>query len=214
MKIDKYYICHYSKLSERRVYVENHIKQYKLDTKWVLEYDKEEITSEVLDKFPKILDYNTNIGRKLSMSEISLVLKHFHIFNDMIKNNYNNIVVFEDDIILVEDFNKKIESYTNQLDNDYDILWIGTCCNLHTLKTSNDINVYRCERGSRCTHAYVISRKACEKIIQVLDSINEPIDWFFNKIIKQLNLNNYWAEPELSIQDLSFNSAINCGTVL
>ena len=41
MNIDKYYICHYSKLSERKQYVENHIKKFNIELEWILSYDKE-----------------------------------------------------------------------------------------------------------------------------------------------------------------------------
>jgi hypothetical protein len=59
----------------------------------------------------------------------------------------------------------------------------------------------------------MISRKGCEKMLQSLGYLNSPIDWYFNFVIQTQKLENYWAEPELSLQNLSFESAINAGNV-
>jgi GR25 family glycosyltransferase involved in LPS biosynthesis len=212
MKIDKFYMCHYQKLTERREYVEKVLSTHNIEVNWVLDFDKEALDKESLSKTYPFLFSNKN-GRYLSLAEISLVLKHKYVFDDVVKNNYQNVVVFEDDIILVDDFNNKLNNYMEQLPSDYDILWIGTCCNLHANNISVDKNVYEVSHGSRCTHAYVISNSACRKINDIFDGVYQPIDWFFNSSIKTQNMRNFWAEPELSTQDLSFNSAINCGTV-
>lgn len=212
-KIDKYYMCHYSKLTDRKEYVENVVLKYNIDLHWVLEYDKEQINENELSKnFPYL--FSDNFGRKLSLAEISLVMKHYFVLLDVIKNNYKNVVVFEDDIILVDDFDNKLKKYINQLPENYDFLWIGVCCDLHTEQTNPDVNVYFNTHGSRCTHAYVISNDACRKLVDFFPNIHQPIDWFFNTSIRELGLNNYWAEPALSTQDLSFDSSINCGKVI
>ena len=212
MNIDKYYICHYSKLSERKQYIESHIKKFNIELEWILSYDKEDIDWENLDKtYPKIYDIMSEFMRKLSKPEISLLLKHLEIFREVIKNNYQNVVVFEYDIILDNDFNNKLDNYILQLPTDYDIFWIGSCCNLHAQLIANK-NVYDAT-SSRCTHTYMISKKGCEKMLECLNELNHPIDWYFNYVIKQKKLKNYWAEPDLAKQDLSFESYINSGLV-
>jgi GR25 family glycosyltransferase involved in LPS biosynthesis len=211
-KIDQYYMCHYQKLVERKVYVENVVSKYNIELNWILDYDKEVLDEVELTKsFPFL--YSDKNGQKLSKAEISLVMKHYFAFKDTVEKNYENVVVFEDDIILVDDFDKKLSDYINQLPEDYDILWIGTCCNLHVPQTNSNLNVYLNRHGSRCTHAYVISKQGCQKLLDFFHTIYQPIDWYFNTSVRTLNMNNYWAEPPLSTQDLSFNSAIDCGRV-
>jgi GR25 family glycosyltransferase involved in LPS biosynthesis len=210
--VDKFYMCHYTKLTERKEYALSELSKHNISAKWITKFDKEYIDYDNLTQlYPKILDIMPQFDRKMSKPEISLCLKHIEAFRDAIDNNYQNIVVFEDDIILVENFNDKLQSYMNQLPNDYDILWIGTCCDLHS--TSQDgINIYTAY-SSRCTHAYLISNSGCRKMISALKYLNSPIDWYFNFVIKNLNLKNYWAEPDLSRQELKFESAINAGNV-
>jgi len=207
MEINKYYMCHYSKLTERREYIENHIKNFNIDLEWILFYDKEDIDWDSLDKiYPNILNIMNEFGRKLSKPEISLLLKHLEVFRDVIKNNYSNVIVFEDDIILDNDFNSKLDTYITQLPIDYDIFWIGSCCNLHTNTIPNKY-VYDAN-SSRCTHAYLISKKGCEKMLECLNDLNHPIDWFFNYVIRTKKLKNYWAEPDLAQQNIVFNTTI------
>jgi GR25 family glycosyltransferase involved in LPS biosynthesis len=209
--IDKYYMCHYSKLTDRKKYVENVVSKYNIDLHWIYEYDKEQLDEkELSEKFPYLFsDRYYGNGVKLSLPNISLAMKHYSVFLDVIKNDYKNVVVFEDDIVLVDDFDIKLKKYINQLPENYDLLWIGVCCNLHIPQTNPDINVYNNNiQGSRCTHAYVISNEACKKMIDFFSNIYQPIDWFFNAAIYNLSMNNYWAEPALSTQNENFDSTL------
>ena len=212
IKIEKYYMCHYQKLNERKKYVESVVSKYKIELQWVLDFDKEVLNRNELSKeYPLLYSYD-NV-EKLSLAEISLSMKHFAALRDAVFNNYQNVVIFEDDIILCDDFDSKLDSYLDQLPEDYDILWIGTCCDLHAPQTDTKSNVYLNLHGSRCTHAYVISQKGCKKILENSHKISKPIDWFFNELIGSLKMDNYWAEPPLSTQNLTFESSIDCGRV-
>jgi UDP-glucose 4-epimerase len=117
--------------------------------------------------------------------------------------------------------------YLSQLPEDYDMLFIGNGCNLHipnNIIQSNkyiyfknnipidcqlDIKNWNVNWGigvARCTDSYLISKKCAQKIlnyfnnIKVESSINHPIDFWLNNIIKILNLNIYWAEPTIISQ--------------
>lgn len=207
MKIDKYYMCHYTKLSDRKDYAKDQIDRHNIDAKWITEFDKEDIDYDSLkNEYPTLLEYSNIFNRKIRKSEISLCLKHISIFKDVILNNYQNVVVFEDDIILVDDFTNKLSEYMTQLPDDYDVLWIGSCCNLHA-KYENDKNIYK-SNSSRCTHAYLISNSGCRKMISQLKYLNHPIDWYFNFVISKLQMNNFWAEPDLASQNVKFDTSI------
>jgi GR25 family glycosyltransferase involved in LPS biosynthesis len=205
--IDKYYMCHYTKLSERKVYAKSQLDRFNIEAKWINSFDKEDIGySSLFTEYPKILNHSPLFNRKLSKSEISLCLKHIEVFKDVISNSYQNVVVFEDDIILVDDFDIKLNEYMKQLPKDYDILWIGSCCNLHADYEANK-NIYKAN-SSRCTHTYLISNSGCRKMISQLEHLNHPIDWYFNFVISQINVKNFWAEPDLSTQNTKFETTI------
>jgi GR25 family glycosyltransferase involved in LPS biosynthesis len=210
MKIEKIFICHYSKLVDRRNLLEKQMRSFQMDPDWVLKFDKEELDKiQIEEEYPKIfkpMSFSDN--RVIRMTEVSLALKHKFALEQAVINNYSNIMVFEDDVLLVKNFSNILDSYLSQLPSDYDIFWIGSCCNLHINKTSIDKFVYE-STGSRCTHAYIISRSACEKILEYFNEICEPIDFFFNKAINNLKLKNYWAEPEIVSQNKNFKTSLN-----
>jgi hypothetical protein len=69
--------------------------------------------------------------------------------------------------------------------------------------------VYKTNRGSRCTHAFLVSASMVNKVIDCISDINLPSDHFYNYLIKKFNLNNYWFEPSLANQSLGYKSEIS-----
>jgi GR25 family glycosyltransferase involved in LPS biosynthesis len=64
---------------------------------------------------------------------MSLHLKHNYVYN-IIAENYERALIFEDDVILCDNFIDKLNNYITQLPEDYDMLFIGDGCNLHIEK--------------------------------------------------------------------------------
>jgi len=133
-------------------------------------------------------------------------LSHRMIWEDMLKNRYENVAVFEDDAILDEDFNAKLRQGWEQLPNDYDIYYMGCdamCENadasskvfntiLNTHPETVDQNL-KSVSGSMGTHSYIISEK-CAKVI-----LDAPIHWHIDtqilKWIDEFNMNAYSITP-------------------
>lgn len=215
--LNKIYICHYTKLSERKPVLSEQLEKLNITvyTEWVEVYDKEDIDFKKLEEsLPNINKpmklNNIHNNRKLRQSEISLILKHNYIWNDMIKNNISDVIVLEDDALLDDDFIKKFNLYIQELPNDYDLLWIGSCCNLHSKNIEPNKHIYR-EDGSRCTHGYMISLKCAKKMIEHHLINNLPVDFMFNEAIIKYGFENYWLEPDLVTQNKKFNSSIQNG---
>lgn len=87
----KVYIVHYDKLTERRVSLEQALKQRGLDgdVEWVTEYPKEH---GVVDKILRITP------TKLSRGYISTNLKHYEALYRMCRDNVPEALIFEDDV--------------------------------------------------------------------------------------------------------------------
>ena len=201
---DKIYICHYKKLTDRKIIILDQLQKLGLDNyMFVEQFDKDSWnTEEITKEFPKILHAN-----RINDSERSLALKHAWIVTDMYKQGYSSVLVLEDDAVLVDDFVEKYNSYMNQMPIDWDIGWVGSCFGLKEPEISN-INVYKTNRGSRCTHAYCISKSFSIKIIDEIKNIDKEADLYYNYIIERFNLNNYWFQPPLALQSLEFFSSL------
>jgi len=210
LNIDKIYICHWDKLKDRKEWMKKHLTDNQIyDYEWVECYDKNTWDVEDIKKqFPNIFSSLGNGPKNipLKLSEISLLLKHFYIIKDIIDKKYKNALVFEDDFLLVENFIEKFNSYMTQMPENWDLAWVGSCCQLnHPYDGFN--NIYKHD-GSRCTHAYAISNQGAYKMISELKNINDAADWFYNRIITKLNLQNYWWEPPLAYPNGLFETSI------
>lgn len=202
----KTFICHWEKLKERKKVLLEILKEEKINNyEFITDYDIDEWDiDKIKNKFPKIFNLNPK-GRKLKYSEISLLLKHIKIINE-VAEKYDYALVLEDDVILCDNFNEEFLKTFEQLPEDWDLGWVGTCCNLHS-KTSNGMRIAKIN-GSRCTHAYIISKQCAKKILDELEYCNDGADFYYNYLIEKYQLNNYWFEPALAIQNTEFETTI------
>jgi len=205
--IDKIFICHWDKLTDRKEKLIKVLSEENIfDYEFVCDYDKDTWSEEEIKyDFPKIFEVVEGYGRKLKSSEISLSLKHIKIIRE-VAEKYEYALVLEDDVILCDNFVEEFLESHNELPDNWDIAWVGTCCGLHA-PTSEDKRVYRVN-GSRCTHAYAISNIGAKKVLSELKYCNTGADFFFNLLIEKFNLNNYWFEPALAIQSPEFTTTI------
>jgi glycosyl transferase family 25 len=173
----------------------NEFKKHNIDTdnvEFIETYDREVLTKEDLNRFVKI----TN-------SEISLFLKHIEIYRKIVDDT-GITLVFEDDAVFVDNFKYLLNDYLINLPENFDVIFACESSNLHIF--GNVINKYyysyNCSRG---TGFYIINNKCIRKILDKFeqDSVNKisyAIDWYFNKIIPELNLSVYWTEPTIVYQ--------------
>tara|TARA_Y100000004_G_C8935600_1_gene421891 strand:+ start:62 stop:1444 length:1383 start_codon:yes stop_codon:yes gene_type:complete len=214
LNIDNVYVCHYSKLEERKKSLLEQFQEEKIyQYQFVETYDKNtwkksEIEREYPNVFSKWKKGLSHYNEDSQNSERSLVLKHVSILKDIHKNDYKDALILEDDVTLCDGFVEYFNMFVNQLPDDWDIAWVGSCLNLHEPSVDGKY-VYRTDRGSRCTHAFMVSSRMVEKVINEISNVYLPADHFYNYLIKEYNLNNYWFEPSLAIQSLEFSSAIS-----
>jgi len=201
----KIFILHYKVLVDRKKHILQQLEKQNIkDYEFIEKYDKDEITEYESSLF--------NINYK--KSTMSLHLKHNFVYK-LIAEKYENALIFEDDVILSENFNETLNKYITQLPEDYDMLFIGDGCNFHIQKHNliPNKNIYeKClyptswggDGASRCSDSYIISKKCaiklCNYIENLKDKISLPIDWWLNEAARDINLKIYWAEPTIVTQ--------------
>lgn len=120
----KTFVIHYSKLAERKNHIINHFeKQGIVDYEFVEKYDQEELENTDKSLFDP--------SYKLSL--MSLMNKSFFVYKE-IAEKYDSGLIFEDDVLLNDNFSKTLKNYLLQLPEDYDMLFIGEGCNLNIPK--------------------------------------------------------------------------------
>ena len=209
--VDHIYICHWNKLKEIKKYVIEHLEQLGLNEYHFVEcFDKETWDIDQVQKeYPKIFGSSSR-NTKLNLSEISLTLKYCWAIKDAYEQGYESVLMLEDDVELHPDFINLFNNFKGQLPKNWDLAWVGSCCDLHAKAVPHQ-NVYRVN-GSRCTHAFMISRNCINKLIHNIHDANDAADHYFNYLIETFQLNNYWFEPSLAEQNKNseiFNTTIH-----
>lgn len=188
--IDKIFVCHHKPLIERKSYLQKFFTDNSIDVEWVENYLPEEIEYE----------YKRVVG-SINDSEISLYLKHHYCLKEQVKNNFEYILILEDDVDLPNNFNDYLKNCIDEFISHQpklDGLMLGSCCGIHFDNIVDGKMIYYKEgQLTRCTHAMLFNLEATKKIIKNLNIINYPIDHKLNWIIKKEDLKIGWSEPAI-----------------
>lgn len=180
----KYFCLHHPLLENRKTKLELTFNQLNIDAEWVVLFSPDDI------EFP--LDHSFK-----NIQEYSLYLKHQYCFEQQIKNNYNYIVIFEDDVILPDNFLSHLNQCIFEFENlNGDILFLGTCCDIKPTNILPGKCVYHEDNFlSRCAHCYLLTLDACKIIYPYLLNNQKAFDFKLNDIIIHEKLKSCYAEP-------------------
>jgi GR25 family glycosyltransferase involved in LPS biosynthesis len=183
----KFFITHYTPLKKRKEHIIDQLKKHNItDFEFIECYDRDSLTEMDIKKFTRI-----------TLGEISLFLKHVEIFKKTINDI---IIVFEDDAILIDNFNEKLSLLLGQLQTiEWDIIFSGGCCGIHASNITEDKLFYK-SLTSRGTCMYILNVSTPNKLLQTFNNLHiipEAIDHWFNSINKDNSLKYYLSEPTL-----------------
>jgi len=210
--IDKIFIIHHTPLQNRKNRLQEILDKLQLDVEWVesflpedVDYDKETFDCGNFVDIEIVHPYGRyrNFSKKISISELSLYLKHKECIIKQIKNNYENIIIFEDDVNLdlnlIKFLNNNLNEFQHKVKFDgANLLMLGTAFNFKSTILNGDFIHFNEKQLTRCAHAYVVNINCAQKILDKLYPINLPWDFKLNEIIITENLNVYWSEPGLT----------------
>jgi GR25 family glycosyltransferase involved in LPS biosynthesis len=199
--VDKIYIINLKTDNARRNYIYLLMKKYKIN-----------YTLIVVEKIDNKLNLYLNKENYITKGELGCLLSHLWCLNNAIQNQYNNFIIFEDDIIFHKDFNNLFEKiYSPKLD----FLLLGACDfsfsslnqfnvkdNLYTID-NNAIKVYG-------AHANYYSLLGATKMFEFqMKYLSYKITSFFDKNYKDMfnffkNKNSaFICYPNLVVSDIS-----------
>ncbi len=154
---------------------------------------------------PNLKDSFDEKGRKISRGAVGLILSMLEIFKESKKNNYNSILILEDDFLL------KNEEYggdvIEQLKNiEWDVFYLGA--NLHQKLDNVSNNLYKIKYGY-ATHAVAYNKNFYDYFLTSYDSGDIKILDVWLSEFAQNNLNCFCSWPILSIQRPSYSDIEN-----
>lgn len=146
-------------------------------------------------------------SRFLSRGEISLVLNFYSAARDAVEKKYKNIIIFESDVFLREDFIKRMDDLWKDLEGkpwDYVSLGEGVSTRPEGALMSYwaDTKAYPPPHKCvfRCTDSMLFKVSFLEKIVQTIIPFRECLDWELNYQIAIHQGKALWADPPLAEQ--------------
>jgi len=193
LNIDKVYVAHYLPLKDRKENIDSGF-----------DFDFTYITNEPETKYWDIDAELWNIKtsepkRHMSQAEISLAHKHIKIYEDIIHNQYERALIFEDDVILCDNFISRFNYNLSQTPN-WDFIFIGNGCNLRinqSLIKPGIIAYKKNHPATKCTDSYCVTLESIESIYEDIRYFTLPIDFELNYQLQHHNLDVYWWDPPL-----------------
>jgi GR25 family glycosyltransferase involved in LPS biosynthesis len=122
-------------------------------------------------------------GYLIPPEHLGCTVSHWILWNSLLFENSTEdmFMVVEDDAIFRPNWKHALESALSCMPDDWDILYLGSCCAADKIKNQIGPNLF--EGMPFCTHCYVVRKKALETLV----STNEQ---FYGKVDIQMYLNN------------------------
>ena len=196
LKIDKYYIINLDKDTERLRKFDihtrkNNIKYFRFPA----------INGRNLDENDfRLKKYFAKNLKKYSKAQKSCTLSHISIWEKIKQDKTTFNIIFEDDVIIPNNFNDKLKVYLEQLPENWDILFLGGNKIIGKKYSKNLVKPDRHKFGNFGLFAYLINSRNINFIVDKCKNISLHIDKFIQKELgKELNL--FFCNPQLIEHD-------------
>lgn len=147
----------------------------------------------------KVIDDNDWDPIQMNSGRIGCFLSHLILWNHIFYSNYDEVLILEDDFIFNVSFDI-ILKYKSELPVDWDLFFVGYCCENETKIKSISENIMTCD--GICTHGYFINKKCISKLLPLILPVNLPIDVKLRTLYNKLNV--YFSKEKCII-----NGSIN-----
>ena len=142
------------------------------------------LLAKILKNLPKYL-FDRMI---MSNGEVGCLLSHIEIIKEAEKKGFENVLIFEDDVVFCDDFNAKLAEFMANVPSDWDMIYLGGNHNYHTGNKPEQVNkhVIKCNK-TIAIHAIVVKNSIYKHILDI-NSLTKPIDLVYEEIQENSNV--------------------------
>jgi GR25 family glycosyltransferase involved in LPS biosynthesis len=171
-KIDNIYLINLDKRPDRLSYFDNNVCSKSTLLSSYTRYagidgsllSENILYSIITDQGKKyMLDDHKTKGLYLTRGAIGLALTYKYI----VENCNNNILILEDDIDIVDNFDNELQECLNNLPNDWDIFYLGWCDSRHLKIESVNTHINLLSGQVNGTHAWMINPRMKAKFSSI-----------------------------------------------
>ena len=183
---------------KRKEYAERHFKENNLDVELFEGINGAKFGLKTIIPFkdddPNGPDWFITAGR------IGCLLSHYMLWQTLWHLPYEEFIIFEDDVVLCENFQERFLQMKLQLPNDWQYVFIGHCClpsEEYQIKISE--NVITNIHAPMCTHAYMIKKSSIPILLETNHQAWAAVDIQIQKRSLKI-LKHYVFLPSLADQ--------------
>ena len=146
-------------------------------------------------------------GRALSLGEISLILNFWLAVDDAIEKGYTNVIIFESDVFLRDDFSVRIGELMGLLkEQPWDFVSLSDGVGTHAERKDLNTNSVYAATGVykpphqfpfRCTDSMLFRVEFLKRIRKTAFPFRECLDWELNYQLGSHGGVALWVEPHL-----------------
>lgn len=193
----------------RRQYAENHFKQHGLDVTFFEGIHAKNFgLTTVIPYMDDQPNWKPGDGPPyyITDGQVGCILSHYMLWKTLSYLPYEEILIFEDDVILCDNFKEKLIDYKSRLPNDWQFVFVGFCCFDEITKMEYANNIFKANWPPLCTHAYLIKKESIPILIETNSLAWTHIDIQIQKrTLMPEKLKHYVFYPSLAEQ-ISINS--------
>lgn len=140
--------------------------------------------------------------------QIGCLISHLEVIKDAKNKNYKSILVFEDDVSFVENFNERLKNLMESVDQNWDMLYLSGSIP----QFLQNHNFYSKVSQIHTTHSYSLKDSVYDNMIKLLTKniFSKPVDSSYASIHDSIN--TYVAIPYLTYQSDGFSDIQNQNT--
>jgi GR25 family glycosyltransferase involved in LPS biosynthesis len=165
-------------------------------------------------------NYKDDISDKCKLictdSMIGCALSHLYLWRHVVENRIDRVLVLEDDVKLVDDYEDIFKKAIKQLPIDWDVFYFGChgLCDKNREYGNPFMRVFHIFKNESidldksnifvpeyplATHAYGVSYEGCKKLIRYIEKVGYHIDVCIAR--NQARLNIYACYPNIAFQN-------------
>lgn len=149
-------------------------------------------------------DIPPNFNPELKPGERGCAMSHINLWHHIHSQNpQGHVLILEDDVRLDDDFNQQLVWIMQHLDQTIDIVFLGHCIEKEgRVWRSAERFALRQSVTPRCTHAYLLTPRGLQKLVEWSKSSNvdEPIDEELANLVRSGALQSLSVFPPIAHQ--------------
>ena len=217
MKIDKIYVINLEHRKDRKKEIMEELTKMKVDDLGKVEIFRGIVPNdEILNKWnPNFIKPLPDWAKAANLNEkkyrigaLGCLLSHFTIIQKAIANDYENILIFEDDAVFKEkdkclpEILARYDTFFDKIVKEYGIFYLGGNNAEYGMRKIID-NIYL-TYGTYTTSSYIISKECMKFVIDNLTGYSKEIDKFYQEIVQKKKY-CFTLHPPLIVQRKSYS---------